>query len=336
MAIKISGTTVIDDSRNFSNVGIMTAGSGSSAISVNSSSNFSVGVGVTLTGSNGDISIADEFALERLDASLGCVLNPAGVVEEAEDVVAQLALAVLDGALLRLGECVVDLGLHGASVFVQGDELDVLRGVFDADAEGAGGALEAVEVGAPVVECPLQELLLLGAEGAAGEHLGDALVEPLDHAAHLLGEEAALAGRQRDGDGLVGVDEVVEVDPVVGRRLELGEAAGDAGDHGGAAGAGGAGDEDVEAGVVDLEAELERCQGPLLPDDIGAVLDVARGPEGQRGGGEAEPRVGRIEGFDGHAGHRGERCSPFSPRGGQRATQARFMRLCAPFYFDLE
>ena len=178
-------------------------------------------------------------------------------------------------------------------------------------------------MGAPVVECPLQELLLLGAEGAAGEHLGDALVEPLDHAAHLFGEDAALPGRERDGDGLVGVDEVVEVDPVVGRGLELGEAAGDAGDDGGATGAGGAGYEDVEAGVIDLEAELERCQGPLLPNDIGPVLDVARGPEGQRGGGEAEPRVGRIEGFDRHGGHRCERWSPLSPRGGRRATWAR-------------
>ena len=88
----------------------------------------------TDTGDAGGEQGRDELALERLDAGLGCVLNPAGVVEEAEDVVAQLALAVLDGARLRLGECVVDLGLHGASVVVHGDELDVLRGVFDADA----------------------------------------------------------------------------------------------------------------------------------------------------------------------------------------------------------
>jgi hypothetical protein len=70
MAIKISGTTVIDDSRNFSNVGIMTAGSGSSAVSVNSSSNFSVGVGVTLTGSNGNISIAGTITAAGLSFPL--------------------------------------------------------------------------------------------------------------------------------------------------------------------------------------------------------------------------------------------------------------------------
>jgi hypothetical protein len=44
MAIKISGTTVIDDSRNI-NVGIATVGSGNSAITL-SENNFS-GIGIT-------------------------------------------------------------------------------------------------------------------------------------------------------------------------------------------------------------------------------------------------------------------------------------------------
>lgn len=53
MAIKISGTTVIDDDQNF-NVGLATVGSGNSAIVINNLS-MTVGVGFTCDIANGNI-----------------------------------------------------------------------------------------------------------------------------------------------------------------------------------------------------------------------------------------------------------------------------------------
>lgn len=70
MAIKVSGTTVIDDGRNFSNVGIMTVGSGSSAVVLESDSQFMVGAGVTFDGNTGDIIISGTFTAAGLSIPL--------------------------------------------------------------------------------------------------------------------------------------------------------------------------------------------------------------------------------------------------------------------------
>jgi hypothetical protein len=72
MAIKISGTTVIDDSRNFSNVGIMTVGAGSSIVNIIPNSNFTIGTGITFsgTGSIKNISIAGTFTAAGLSIPL--------------------------------------------------------------------------------------------------------------------------------------------------------------------------------------------------------------------------------------------------------------------------
>ena len=70
MAIKISGTTVIDDSRGISNIGIATIGSGSSTVTLNSSSNFIIGIGATLSGNAGNISIAGTITAARLSIPL--------------------------------------------------------------------------------------------------------------------------------------------------------------------------------------------------------------------------------------------------------------------------
>jgi len=70
MAIKVQGTTVIDDSRNFSNVGIMTVGSGSSSIVLESDSDFLVGLGITFDGNAGNISIAGTITAAGLSLPL--------------------------------------------------------------------------------------------------------------------------------------------------------------------------------------------------------------------------------------------------------------------------
>jgi len=59
MAIQVLGTTVIDDSRNIANVGILTVGSGSSSIITNSNTGIvNVGSGITIDAKNGNINIS--------------------------------------------------------------------------------------------------------------------------------------------------------------------------------------------------------------------------------------------------------------------------------------
>ena len=70
MAIKVGGTTVIDDSRNFSNIGIVTVGSGSSTISMKSNADFIIGIGATINGNVGNISIAGTITASRLSIPL--------------------------------------------------------------------------------------------------------------------------------------------------------------------------------------------------------------------------------------------------------------------------
>ena len=70
MSIQIKDSTIIDDERNFVNVGIMTVGSGSSTIVIELDSDFFVGIGVTLTGRNGNISIAGTITAQGLSIPL--------------------------------------------------------------------------------------------------------------------------------------------------------------------------------------------------------------------------------------------------------------------------
>jgi hypothetical protein len=59
MAIKINGTSVIDDNRSISSVGVATIGSGNSTTTINGNTGIvNVGTGVTINGITGNISIA--------------------------------------------------------------------------------------------------------------------------------------------------------------------------------------------------------------------------------------------------------------------------------------
>ena len=70
MTIQINDIDVIDDGRNFSNVGIMTVGTGSSLTNIDSDGNFIVGVGITFNGVASDISIAGTITAAGLSLPL--------------------------------------------------------------------------------------------------------------------------------------------------------------------------------------------------------------------------------------------------------------------------
>jgi len=70
MAIQVNDVSVIDDDRNFSSVGILTVGSGSSVISIDSDANLTTGVGITFNGVAGNISIAGTITAAGLSLPL--------------------------------------------------------------------------------------------------------------------------------------------------------------------------------------------------------------------------------------------------------------------------
>ena len=70
MAIQINDINVIDDDRNFSNVGILTVGTGSSLTDIDSDANLTVGVGITFNGVAGNISIAGTITAAGLSLPL--------------------------------------------------------------------------------------------------------------------------------------------------------------------------------------------------------------------------------------------------------------------------
>jgi len=71
MAIKISGTTVIDDSRNINSVGISTVGAGSSRVTLNGITGIaSVGSGITMNGNTGDINISGILTVGQLSVPI--------------------------------------------------------------------------------------------------------------------------------------------------------------------------------------------------------------------------------------------------------------------------
>lgn len=71
MSFQVNDINVIDDDRNFSNIGIMTVGTGSSAVVLDSNLNFNIGTGITITGSTTNISIAGTLSAGSLSIPLG-------------------------------------------------------------------------------------------------------------------------------------------------------------------------------------------------------------------------------------------------------------------------
>jgi hypothetical protein len=78
MAIKINGTSVIDDNRNISSVGVATIGSGNSTTTIDGNTGVvNVGTGVTIDGISGNISIAGTFSASGFNLPLSLLsLNP--------------------------------------------------------------------------------------------------------------------------------------------------------------------------------------------------------------------------------------------------------------------
>ena len=80
MAIKISGTTVIDDSRNINSVGISTVGTGSSRVTLNGITGIvSVGSGITMNGNTGDINISGILTVGQLSVPISIISFDPGV-----------------------------------------------------------------------------------------------------------------------------------------------------------------------------------------------------------------------------------------------------------------
>jgi hypothetical protein len=132
---------------------------------------------------------------------------------------------------------------------------------------------------------PLPVLRVLADRREARQHLGAGLV-------HALRERPDAPGRELQQARARRVVEVVQVRLVGDDRLAVGEALEQAAHDRDAAAAGEARDEDVVAGRLELEPEVERLEGALLAERVELV---DRTGQGREGGGVAAPAqlVGR-------------------------------------------
>jgi hypothetical protein len=220
--------------------------------------------------------------------------------------------------LLLLGQLLELLGRQDLAVPQRGEAEPGGR-AQQGDAPGARPLLQLLEaLLLSLLELLLQRAaprrVLLALEGGreAGAQLGD---EPL----HVTLQLHALAGRQAEGTRARGLLEVVDVTPVVGRRPVRGALLDDALDHRVLAGAARAQGEDVVALALDGDAQLDGGDGPLLADELDAVVEVVGRGEvdvGERAGrGE---RLGRERADDGHV----EVLSMGAARGRRRSADA--------------
>jgi hypothetical protein len=105
MAIKISGTTVIDDSRNINSVGISTVGAGSSRVTLNGITGIvSVGSGVTINGNTGDINISGILTVGQLSVPISVI--------SFDPVVGSTAVGVTSNIIINFNQT-VGLGTTG-------------------------------------------------------------------------------------------------------------------------------------------------------------------------------------------------------------------------------
>lgn len=70
MPIQINNSTIIDDSRNLVNSGIVTVGSGNSSVVLQTGATFVVGTGVTFNKTDNTISIAGTITAAGLSIPL--------------------------------------------------------------------------------------------------------------------------------------------------------------------------------------------------------------------------------------------------------------------------
>ncbi len=129
-------------------------------------------------------------------------------------------------------------------------------------------SLQALELGSSLlIQLPRYPgfvlVVLLALEGA-----GDLLLQTLEHFVHLVAQDTRSSRRQADGPRLIGVLEVVDVDPVFGHLFGAGLPLQESLDGGHLASASRAEGVDVVAVAGDVNAKVNGPCGPFLADDL--------------------------------------------------------------------
>src|SRR3989304_5292583 len=121
-------------------------------------------------------------------------------------------------------------------------------------------------------------------EVLAGQPLADAVLQFLNELLHVAAEAVAEAGRQRDGDRLVGLLKVVDVDPVGWRRARDREVRDLLAGIGRPPRADRPGDEEVVRRLRDGQAKVQGADGAFLPHDDLFRLEVGGGFKSKKRG----------------------------------------------------
>lgn len=121
--------------------------------------------------------------------------------------------------------------------------------------------------------------VLAAAKDLADENGGHAATDARDHLVHLVGEQARPSGGQRDRARGIGLVEIEDVAPVIGRGHRGGDAAHDLFRRDAAPGPRRTGDVDLIMTIGDAQAKFQRLGGTGLPDHAGRRGQIRRGLE---------------------------------------------------------
>ncbi len=263
--------------------------------------------GAHVVASRGHVGEGGQQIAERLvDGMLGDVLVE--LAQLGAPVLVGLGQALQDHGQLLLQR--LDLGLHvlahGLGKRIEDLGLDDLALVHGGHGEAGRRAQDGDVLGLRLGVQRLQRLLLarpeLLVDGAAANLIVLAFEarrqdapELVERRHHAPGERLAAPVRKLQRLRPVGVFEVVDVDPV-GRRGCLGGLGSQVGlDGGGLARGRRAQHEDVEVVALDVGAELDGFQRPILADQPGDRNQLVRGLEGERRRVDDAAQLGGLE-----------------------------------------
>ena len=238
--------------------------------------------------------VAHDVAVKGAELLARLPLPDGDLAEEGLKLALQSFDIALDARALGLVELLEVFRLDDLAAF-QRRQRQAHGGADEPDALVERFALQRLEGRAlTLLELLLDDLpavaILLALEGGRDRH-HELVHQPL----HVASERHGAARRQPHRHRLVGVDEVVDVAPVVGHRLACGLGLEPAPHEMLLAHAARAESEDIEAWTLDADAEADRLGGTRLADRIVKVRQLRGAFEGETCGIAAAPERFRLK-----------------------------------------
>ncbi len=228
----------------------------------------------------------DRLLRQLLDLGFPLLVEARDVLELLLDQRLHLPLVLADLVALLLREGVVLLLAERLAVLVQRKGVDPDGSSLHGEAELARLRFHLLEERRPALAVAIVDLLASCLELVRLEDLGDLAFQAVDVMLEVGAELAALAGRELQVPGAVGIVEVVDVAEVGRLRLVGARPCEEALDRRHLAGSRIPGDVDVVSvlDVLDAESEFECVDRPFLSDDLIERLELGGRLESERRG----------------------------------------------------